>query len=241
MTARKTLHAYETGDDTTGMPIEPAPLERDWMEATHNRFAYRCLPMVLANQAGWLIPCPVRFTARWNGGPRTQDLRFWFPRGFRRPIVLSHFGTGIITFTIPYLFRTPKDVNLWVKGPSNAPKDGVQPLEGIVESDWSPATFTMNWQVTRPNHPIRFEKGEPICMLVPMPRHLAEELRPRRSPLRDNKKLHAEFEKWRESRLEFNESLARMDEEAVQRGWQKDYVLGVDQPRLHLRRFDEKK
>ena len=46
----------------------------------------------------------------------------------------SHFGEAVLTFSLPYLFRTPRGVNLWVKGPSNWIKDGIQPLEGIVET-----------------------------------------------------------------------------------------------------------
>ena len=49
----------------------------------------------------------------------------------------STFGSGFITFTIPVLFRTPKGINLRLTGPSNWIKDGVQPLDGIVETDWS--------------------------------------------------------------------------------------------------------
>jgi hypothetical protein len=33
--------------------IHPAPLERDWMEATNPRYAYRCLPLNIANAYGW--------------------------------------------------------------------------------------------------------------------------------------------------------------------------------------------
>jgi hypothetical protein len=35
--------------------IRPAPLERDWMEKTDQRFAYRCLPLNIANAFGWEI------------------------------------------------------------------------------------------------------------------------------------------------------------------------------------------
>jgi len=34
-------------------------------------------------------------------------------------------------------------------GPPNWPKDGVYPLSGLVETDWLPFPFTMNWQMTR--------------------------------------------------------------------------------------------
>jgi hypothetical protein len=66
------------------------------------------------------------------------------------PPVSGHFGCGVLTFRVSYLFRTPPGVNLWVKGPPNQPQDGIAPLEGIIETDWSPSTFTMNWKFTRP-------------------------------------------------------------------------------------------
>jgi uncharacterized protein DUF6065 len=37
--------------------IRPAPVEREWMEATSQRFAYRCLPLNIANAYGWEVLC----------------------------------------------------------------------------------------------------------------------------------------------------------------------------------------
>ena len=36
------------------MPLVPAPLRREWMDTSADRYAYRCLPLLIANQAGWL-------------------------------------------------------------------------------------------------------------------------------------------------------------------------------------------
>ncbi len=65
----------------------------------------------------------------------------------------SMFGHGILTFHIPFLVRTHPGYNLLVRGPANMPRDGVSPLEGIVETDWAVATFTMSWQLTLSGHP----------------------------------------------------------------------------------------
>src|SRR5262245_12937096 len=156
----RVIHAYEVSD-TARMSIACGPPQREWMDASDDRFAYRCLPMVLANQAGWMIENPVDFTACWNGGLKREDE--WIEFGEQQSLnqltfqvsvgpaeragdsrVTSHFGEGVITFQVPYLFRTPPGINLWVKGPSNWIKDGAYALEGIVEADWSAATFTMN-------------------------------------------------------------------------------------------------
>jgi hypothetical protein len=101
----------------------------------------------------------------WNGGAAIEVLKVEF---FEKPqfaYAASHFGYGILTFSVGYLFRTPPGYNLYVRGPANLHKDGIAALEGIVETDWSEAPFTMNWQVTRRNHPIVFEEGEPIAMI----------------------------------------------------------------------------
>ena len=47
--------------------IRPAPVERDWMEATNQRYAYRCLPLNIANAYGWEVLCNAGFLAIWNG------------------------------------------------------------------------------------------------------------------------------------------------------------------------------
>jgi hypothetical protein len=243
------LYAWELGAQAD-MEIEPAPADRVWMDQTFNRFAYRCLPLVIANQSGWIIRNPVDFSLRWNGGNQLDDLKVRFPRGVEENRIRSHFGHGIITFSMPYLFRTPPGINLWVKGPANWIKDGIQPLEGVVETDWSDATFTMNWKVTRRNHTIAFERGEPICMIVPLPRGLAEGMEPVREPLHADKAQFERYEQWRESRRVFNEGLHRQDPAIVERGWQKDYMLGMDaggqtfedhQTRLRIRPFQHPK
>ena len=55
-----------------------------------------------------------------------------------------------------------------MQGPINRPKDGIAALSGIIETDWSPYSFTMNWIFTRPDTPVRFEKGEPYCYIFPV-------------------------------------------------------------------------
>ena len=243
------LYAYElhqAGD----MPLSTAPVDRTWMDAAHQRAPYRCLPLVIANQAGWFVPCPVSFSAYWDGGPSKENVEINFERPAAKadlsdlfsPIVVSadvpnpaiqgdarissHFGSGIVTFSIPYLFRSPPGINLWVKGPTNYIKDGVQPLEGIVETDWLPATFTMNWKLTRPHNAVRFERGEPICMVVPVPRGLAERLEPVYVPLDANPELSREYREWERSRSAFNTDLSLQRPDVVRRGWQRDYMKG---------------
>jgi len=210
------------------MPLVPAPITRAWMDATQDRFAYRCLPLTIANQSGWIIGCPSSFCARWNGGPSPRDLNIVSDQTPPDARISSLFGQGTITINMPYLFRTPKDINLWVKGPTNWPKDGVWPLEGVVETDWTCATFTMNWKLTRPNHLVRFERNEPICMVVPIPRYLLSELNPKKMPLSENSEAQEGFERWSRDRNDFHRRIKEGDEAVLNQGWQRDYFKGRD-------------
>lgn len=231
---RLSLVAYERNG-----PVENAlhrmPPKRNWMEATSKKGAYRCLPLVVANQAGWVIRNPFTFQALWDGGPELDQIRFAFPEGpvgwegqEAKEVVCSHFGSGIITIHMPYLFRTSPGYNLWVKGPANSFKDGVQALEGMVETDWSHAPFTMNWKITRPHHPILFREGEPLCQILPYPRGLVERFDPEIRHLSTNPALSEGFEGWVAGRAGFLKDLADPQSEAHKEGWQKQYFQGRD-------------
>jgi len=171
------LKAYKVSN-TTGWEIEPAGGKREWMDQSNEKFAYRCLPLVMANQAGWLVSCPLNFSAIWDGGMSPSALKLRFPEGEGSTVghIKSHFGGGILTFSLPWLFRTSPGYGLWVRGPANVIKDNALPLDGIVETDWAPYTFTMNWRVMRRNTEVFFKRGEPVCMLVPFPLSLLEEV-----------------------------------------------------------------
>jgi hypothetical protein len=138
----------------------PAPLEREWMDHTDAHFAYRCLPLNIANAYGWLILNSTPFIAQWNGESGVDSIAIQ-PTGQGASILAcSHFGYGVLTFTVNALFRTETGYDLLVTGPFNQPKDGIQPLTGIVETDWAPSTFTMNWKFTRKSMPISFARNE---------------------------------------------------------------------------------
>lgn len=218
-----TITAYDIGGQGCG--IREASSRRPWMDATHDRFAYRCLPMTIANACGWELLCPTGFTATWNGGKHNKaDISIQFDEACH-PFTQSHFMHGILTFHTGYLFRTPRDANLWVRGPVNSPKHGIQPLEGIVETDWTPATFTMNWIFTEPGE-IRFEKGEPFCAILPYPRLYIEQFEGQFASLADHPDLQARFETWQRGRGEFLQNLPNPDHPANKQRWQKDYMLG---------------
>lgn len=241
------LIAYRVSD---GPPLQlvPAPAARPWMDATDQRFAYRCLPLLIANQSGWFLLNSHTLRATWDGGDGLGALRLEYFTGLPPYPAASHFGQGILTWHVPYLFRTPPGYNLLARGPANWPKVGAVALEGIVETDWTVATFTMNWKLTEPDRPVMFEVGEPVCMLVPRRRGELETFRPEVRKIEADPELGAAYQRWKEGRARFLADLDALDPEAVEQGWQKHYFRGATpdgtaapahQTRLQLREFDD--
>lgn len=221
------LVAYCLVEGEPPMPLAPAPSKRAWMELTSERSAYHCLPMVIANQAGWLILSPHSIRVRWSGGDDLDALEIFYLSGDKPYPAVSVFGRGILTFQLPYLFRTPPGYNLLVRGPANLPKDGICPLEGIVETDWAAATFTMNWQITRANQTVSFQKDEPIAMIVPQLRGNLERFRPTFEQIDADPETAREYAQWARSRREFVGARRTCPADTRNATWQDHYLRGT--------------
>jgi hypothetical protein len=224
---------------STPPKMVPARAERAWMNGTNERFAYRCTPLSIANSSGWELLCPVTFEAWWHGGNAKENITFitdnslsgmnWF--------AMSNFGHGVLTFQSGYVFRTSPGWALWVRGSPNIVKDRITPLEGIVETDWLPFTFTMNWRFTRMGK-VRFEQGEPFCFITPVPHAALDSIEPIVRDLSDDPELAAAYRGWDESRGDWNAKVDRREPEAVAQGWQRWYTRGENPfgktPEFHL-------
>jgi hypothetical protein len=242
----KTPQAKATRDDPGSNPIAPPVLDcfrlepsacklvpgkpqRQWMDDSAGRFAYRCLPLLMANCTGWDVILPFSFEAEWNGGDGVDaiEVRTRATRAEVEPRIASHFGGGVLTFHTGWLFRTSPGWALRASGPPNAGKDGVTALEGLVESDWLPFPFTMNWRFTRPGV-VSFKSGESFCFISPYPHGWIDQLRPSLHEIGDDPALAAAYRAWSDSRNAFNAGLREGDKEIVAEGWQRAYAHGRD-------------
>lgn len=239
------ITAFRLPDSQVYPAIVPASPDRLWMDIETRGWANRCLPLRIANANGWFVLNPGAVEVEWGGNHALESLKITSLDG--KPLLArSMFGFGIVTWVIPYLFRTPPSTNLLARGPANSPKDGVSPLEGIVETDWLPFTFTMNWKVTRPGKKIRFDRDEPVAMLVPLRRGETESLMPEIRNLASDSGLAAKYETWLASRRDAARQKAESNYQVqVKQG---HYIRGEDhlgdraqehQTKLVVRAFEE--
>lgn len=162
--------------------VELPSRRRDWMDV-NNGHAYKCLPLSVANGFGWEIKNPIKFDAVWSGsiGHENAIVFTFYPETNEEKIfvdtkqISSHFGNGIITFSsLNFILRTTEGHNVFIKGPTNHFKHGAHALEAVIEADWLPYTFTLNWKITKPHVKVTFEKDEPIACIFPYPRNYLE-------------------------------------------------------------------
>lgn len=239
------LTAYRLAE--TGMRIVPSEARRPWMDATPDGYANRCLPLLMANQNGWLLLNDATVRLRWSGEHAPGALRVTYPSGRPRDAAISHFGSGIVTWTVPYLFRTPPGWNLVVRGATNNPRADACPLDAVVETDWVASPFTMNWQLLCTGKDVVIREGEPLCLIYPQRRGELESFKAEVVDVGEQQELKRAVEVWSEGRATFLDGLTVEGSPTRRRGWQKDYFQGRTdagrhpdhQTRLRLQPFDE--
>lgn len=220
-----TVYRTQKNKPIPGWEFHAASPKREWMDEYIHM--YRCLPMTIANQNGWIIECPCDIQAVWFGGQDRRAMHFWLDPKYnvQSPWVKCHFVGGVITFEFDFMIRTNPGVNLLIRGAPNFFVDGAHPLEGVVESDWLNYSFTMNWRVTEPNKVIKFKKGDPICFIQPIPHNYAETFQFDIDFLENDKDLHQKFHAYNDSRYKFSgdKKSGKHNED-----WQRHYFNGID-------------
>lgn len=181
--------------------IRPSPPKRDWMDDVPAGYIYRCIPLLAANTMGWEILNPAKTTIKWDGGDRIENIHINCEnRGLFT--ASSHFGSAIVTWYVPFLFKTSPDLGLYICGPSNHEKADIQPLDAFVRTDWLPFPFTVNWRLRHKDKTVTFEKGEPIARIMPFPISLIDETQLEISALSSDPGFKAEVAEFGKARAE---------------------------------------
>lgn len=186
-----------------GWGLRPSPARRHWMDLSPH--AYKCLPMVIANQWGWQVLCPTDVQITWDGAPDRSGVVVEVDPIYG-PAIKSQFGSGIVTFSPPWLFRTPRGWDLYAKGPGNRWKSNCVPLEGVIETWWLNYTFTLNWKLVDPGT-VTFARGESLGQLVPVPHGTFRGARAEEVPIvAGEPEAAADLLRWRDERRRISDA-----------------------------------
>lgn len=184
-------------------PIYQSNSKRDWMDASSTKHPYSCIPIVRANSHGWEMRLPQDITVVWNGEESPDCIEVLdgqFEEKTRLPLAASLVGHGVLTFYTWYLFKTPEPYNLYVTGAPNQFIKGAVPITGVVETHWSPYTFTMNWKIRYKNRPVTFKKGMPFVHFFPVNSVALEEFTPVYKEIEEHSHFD-EYMEWSNDRM----------------------------------------
>lgn len=109
--------------------------------------------------------CPINFRVMWRGGQERESLIVELEDDRFTKAISSHFGGGVLTFGVPYFFRTDYPYGTRAEGPTNFAVPGAHALTGLIETYGHVSTFTMNWRITDVDRWVEFRRGWPILQV----------------------------------------------------------------------------
>jgi hypothetical protein len=184
--------------ETDLFEVVPNKVKRKWMDKTYGN-AYKCVPINMVNSYGWTVLSPGEFTATWDGGESKNSLTVEIEKDSPFQFAGSEFGHGILSVVPDFIVRTSKNVSLYVRGIPNQIAIGLQPFDGLVESDWLPFTFTFNYKFVKPGR-LTIKKDQPLFTFFPIERGYIESFETRETIIYKDKEFYEDYLKYSDLR-----------------------------------------
>jgi hypothetical protein len=200
--------------------IEPLSAKRDWMEATFDKHAYRCLPVTLTNQLGWAISFPEDITFMWDGQISTSGEHVKVLAGEK--YIQTGRGQATVSFETGLVFRTPENYSLLTYNVPNMFMEGVAPYTTIISSSFFEGPLPVAWKVTKPFVPITIKAGQPVAAVFPIS---LTEIQGSVLTVKDIKDL---IRVKREIALDLDEAVKSAADAAANGGWTDYYRNAID-------------
>lgn len=147
--------------------IEQTPVQRDWMDLTDGRHAYKCFPVSLANSIGWSISFLDDIEFIWDGITDSSPNHVKIIRAGEH-VANTDRGQATISFNSELRFKTDKNVSMLSIVPPNYWIDGAIPYTSIISTSFYPDPYPIAWKITKANENIIIPAGTPVATLIPI-------------------------------------------------------------------------
>lgn len=200
--------------------ITPADSKREWMNEDGG-WSYNCLPLKIANKYGWFVRCPYDIEITWDGIESEKNFTVNSDNEEFFKYIDFNFGNGTLTFMLDFIIKSSIGDSLYVRGISNNKKELIYPLDGIVETDWLPFTFSFSYKFLKAGA-VKFKKDEPIFMFFPIKRNYIENFDISYKFIGEDQVLKEQRNKFNQSRNDHNDNIINNKRSA-----QKFYIKGA--------------
>jgi|GEM_PF-3508807 len=143
----------------------PAEKGRDWWEndSKTRAHAHFCLPLLMANSLGYVIPSPGTFEVSWDG-ESDSDAIIAIKEIAAHSQVDGHSAHGSFTVQPGFIPRTQRPEEfLYIKGIPNR-RAPYTCMEALVEAWWNPARFGLVFLVNQAGSFV-IHQGDPLAQM----------------------------------------------------------------------------
>lgn len=156
-------------DKKIGHPvkIEQSKVQRDWMDATYDKHAYKCFPISQANTIGWSISFLHDIEFVWDGISDTSDSHVAILKDDGK-VCSTGRANATISFDTGLFFKTDQNISIMSIHPSNYFIDGATAFTSVISTSFFSEAYPIAWRITRPNIPILIPAGTPVATLIPL-------------------------------------------------------------------------
>jgi Family of unknown function (DUF6065) len=153
-----------------------------------------CAPLAAATAYGWWVFPPMGFSLMWDGGLEVlwtpEDSGEWYPLKYAQypnfaehfartapadltqfppPLLASPNEPGFIQVWSGWFARTKPGWSLLVRSPPNFPRHfGLEPFEGVVETDTWFGPLFINLRLTKTDTPVAVRSEFPLMQVTPI-------------------------------------------------------------------------
>jgi hypothetical protein len=129
--------------------------------------------LITGNALGFVIGSHYDIKAEWDGTPQSESILIQAKASeeemsYMSPTITSEKGNGILTFTYPFSFKTPKGVKLITINPPNMILPGMTVLTEVFEPDTEEENFSFNIKFNVPGIGVELKAGTPLVAVVPI-------------------------------------------------------------------------
>jgi hypothetical protein len=158
------LKVYKRHDDA--LIVNPLPVQRDWMDDTPGKHAYRCYPVTTANTVGWTLSAPFDISFVWDGINDTTGDHIKVIEGVEN--TYTGRGQSSLSINSGIIIESEKDISVLTITPQNYFYKDFEVISSLISTSFMDKEFPVAIKALTPNKTITIKAGQPIATIIPI-------------------------------------------------------------------------
>lgn len=158
------LTVYKRSDDA--LIVNPLPVQRDWMDITPDKHAYRCYPVTTANTVGWTLSAPYDVSFIWDGVNDTTSSHIEVIEG--KDNTYTGRGQSSVSFNTGIIIKSAQDISVLTITPQNYFYEDFEVISSLISTSFLDTEFPLAIKARTANKVITIKAGTPLATIIPI-------------------------------------------------------------------------